>query len=105
MGEFPVCWQNDCTMGRYSDKRGFSDLVRELKEAFKPKGFLLSAAVSPIKEIIDVGYDVPCIAKDLDWISVMTYDYHGHWDKRTGHVAPLFANSEFDENPYFNAVS
>jgi len=103
--EFPVCWQNDCTMGRYSDKRGFSDLVRELREAFEhePKRLLLSAAVSPIKEIIDVGYDVQSIANDLDWISVMTYDYHGHWDRKTGHVAPLFANSEFDENPYFNA--
>uniref|UniRef100_A0A1B0AV04 chitinase n=1 Tax=Glossina palpalis gambiensis TaxID=67801 RepID=A0A1B0AV04_9MUSC len=25
-----------------------------------------------------------------DWIAVMTYDYHGQWDKKTGHVAPMY---------------
>ena len=32
----------------------------------------------------------------------MTYDYHGHWDKKTGHVAPLYAHPD-DEFYYFNA--
>ena len=31
---------------------------------------------------MDAGYDIPSIARDLDWIAVMTYDYHGHWDKK-----------------------
>ncbi|KAL9919317.1 putative chitinase 10 [Glossina fuscipes fuscipes] len=26
----------------------------------------------------------------IDWIAVMTYDYHGQWDKKTGHVAPMY---------------
>ena len=71
---------------------------------FRPRGYLLSAAVSPSKKIIDVGYDVPSIARDLDWIAVMTYDYHGHWDKRTGHVAPFYEHPD-DEFFYFNTVS
>lgn len=40
----------------------------------------------------------------LDWISVMTYDYHGQWDKITGHVAPLYVHPE-DVDVTFNAVS
>ena len=32
----------------------------------------------------------------------MTYDYHGHWDKQTGHVAPLYLHSESD-TVYYNA--
>ena len=56
------------------------------------------------QKIIDVAYDVPSIARDLDWIAVMTYDYHGHWDKKTGHVAPFYAHPE-DDFAYFNAVS
>ena len=78
--------------------------MHELKEAFRPHGLLLSAAVSPSKKIIDVGYDVPSIANDLDWIAVMTYDYHGHWDKKTGHVAPFYEHPE-DDISYFNTVN
>ena len=66
------------------------------------KGYLLSAAVSPSKKVADQGYDVPSIAKDLDWIAIMAYDYHGHWDKKTGHVAPMFDHPKGAQ--YLNAV-
>lgn len=32
-------------------------------------------------------------AKYLDWINVMTYDYHGAWDTYTGVLAPLLEDS------------
>ncbi|KAM7354055.1 chitinase 10 [Cochliomyia hominivorax] len=99
--EYPVCWQVDCSKGSSAEKAGFAALVRELSEVFKPKGLLLSAAVSPSKKVIDAGYDVPTLSRYFDWIAVMTYDFHGHWDKQTGHVAPLYY-VEGDENPYFN---
>lgn len=99
-----VFTQVDCSKGPDSDKTGFSDLIRELSSVFKPKGLMLSAAVSPNKMVIDEGYDVPVLARHLDWIAVMTYDYHGQWDKKTGHVAPLFYHPE-DDVTYFNAVS
>ena len=91
----------DCDAGPASDKAGFSAWVSELRAAFNPRGWLLSAAVSPSKTVIDAAYDVPSISRDLDWIGVMTYDYHGHWDKKTGHVAPLYDHSEADV-AYFN---
>jgi len=99
--EYPSCWQTECKEERYKDKAAFAAFVSELKTAFRPKGLLLSAAVSPSKKIIDVGYDVPSIAQDLDWINVMTYDYHGHWDKKTGHVAPFYGHPD-DDFSYFN---
>lgn len=34
----------------------------------------------------------------------MTYDYHGQWDKKTGHIAPMYAREE-DDDSTFNAVS
>lgn len=53
--EYPKCWQVDCNKGPDSDKQGFTALVRELSQAFKPKGWLLSSAVSPSKAVIDAG--------------------------------------------------
>lgn len=34
----------------------------------------------------------------------MTYDYHGQWDKKTGHVASMYTR-EGDDDKTFNAVS
>jgi chitinase len=100
--EYPVCWQVDCTKGKPKEKDGFTAFVRELHEAFEPEGFLLSAAVSPAKKVIDAGYDVPELSKYFDWIAVMCYDYHGQWDKKTGHVAPFYHHPESTEKT-FNA--
>ena len=91
----------DCNAGPDSDKQAFTAWVRELSEAFKPRGWLLSAAVSPAKKVIDAGYEVAELSRYLDWIGVMTYDYFGNWDKETGHVAPLYAHSEV-ESVVFN---
>ena len=100
--EYPKCWQVDCSAGPSTDKENFAALVRELRAAFDSRGWILSAAVSPSKTVMDEGYDIPALSRDLDIINVMTYDYHGHWDKKTGHVAPLYAHPD-DEFYYFNA--
>ena len=46
---------------------------------------------------------------DLDMINVMTYDYHGFWDGKTGHHSPLYAVGKTDEDggefEYYNTVS
>jgi len=99
--EYPVCWQVDCSKGPASDKAGFAALVQELSAELKPRGWILSAAVSGSKPVMDAGYDIPILNQYLDLINVMTYDYHGHWDKKTGHVAPLYFHPE-DEFDYFN---
>lgn len=53
--------------------------------------------------VFSVGYDVPVLSQYLDWIAVMTYDYHGQWDKKTGHVSPMYGHPD-DDNPAFNTV-
>jgi chitinase len=87
--EYPVCWQNDCSRGNLYEKYFFGLWVKELKEAFISHGLILSAAVSASKKIIDLAYDVPVLARYLDFLNIMTYDYHGSWDNQTGHVSPL----------------
>ena len=100
--EYPVCWQVDCKKGYADEKEGFASLVVELATAFKPYGYLLSSAVSPSKKVIDAGYDVRTLSDYMDWIAVMTYDYHGQWDKQTGHVAPMYEHPD-DVDTTFNA--
>ncbi|XP_038418315.1 oviduct-specific glycoprotein isoform X1 [Canis lupus familiaris] len=81
-----------------SDRRTFLLLIKELLFAFqnevkldtRPR-LLLSAAVSGDPYIIQIAYDVHLLGKLLDFINVLSYDFHGSWEKFTGHNSPLFS--------------
>lgn len=55
--------------------------------------------------MICVAYDVPKLALYADWLSLMAYDYHGYWDSKTGHIAPLYKERKDDLSDHFNVVS
>uniref|UniRef100_A0A3Q0SY44 chitinase n=1 Tax=Amphilophus citrinellus TaxID=61819 RepID=A0A3Q0SY44_AMPCI len=82
------------------DKEKFTLLVTELAKAFeddakdnKRTQLLLSANVAAIRQTIDRAYEVNKIAPNFDFINVMTYDFHGHWEAVTGHNSPLYDSS------------
>ena len=79
-------------------------LLKELKEAFGQR-YLLTAAVSAGKYFADPAYDIPQVSKYLDLINVMCYDYHGGWETKTGHNAPLYARpDEYGGDRILNVV-
>jgi chitinase len=78
---------------------------QELKEAFKPKQLLLSASLSGyVDKIGETAYNIKELGSLLDFANVMTYDYHGFWDKKTGHHSPIKAQPN-DQQQDFNMVS
>ena len=43
--------------------------------------------------------------RNLDFISIMTYDFHGKWENKTGHNSPLYAHAlERDDAATLNTV-
>ena len=90
-------------------RNGFTELIKALRQQLSKRGLGLAVSVSGFSSIIDQGYDFPAILNDLDMINVMTYDYHGFWDGKTGHHSPLYAVSKSDEDggefEYYNTVS
>lgn len=103
---YPKCWQSECKKGPDSDKPNFTKLVRELRQEFEKQKppLVLAVALSGYKEVIDKAYEVREISQAVDFMSVMSYDYHGAWESKTGHIAPLFG-APGDSNPYYNVVS
>nr|XP_018905689.1 PREDICTED: probable chitinase 3 [Bemisia tabaci]XP_018905690.1 PREDICTED: probable chitinase 3 [Bemisia tabaci] len=78
------------------DRAAYVNLLKELRQAFEGEAkssgqprLLLTAAVPASFEAIAAGYDVPEISKYLDFINVMTYDFHGQWERQVGHNSPL----------------
>ncbi|XP_006107927.1 chitinase-3-like protein 1 [Myotis lucifugus] len=82
------------------DKRHLTSLVKEMKAEFvkeapkEKQPLLLSAAVSAGKVALDRGYDMSRLAQHLDFISLLTYDFHGAWRQSAGHHSPLFPGQE-----------
>lgn len=71
-----------------TNKQNFTQFVQELSAACKRRNYLLTAAVAAGSWQADISYDIPALASSLDWINLMAYDFHGHWEGKTGHVAP-----------------
>ncbi|XP_045643569.1 chitinase-3-like protein 1 isoform X1 [Ursus americanus] len=91
------------------DRRYFTRLVKEMKAEFAREAqegtrqqLLLSAAVSAGKVTIDSGYDVAQIAQYLDFINLLSYDFHGAWRQTTGHHSPLFRGQADASSDRFN---
>jgi len=79
---------------RPGDKELFTTLCRELKDVFRPFGFLLTAAVGAGQSTVDKAYEIDKISQYLDWINLMSYDLHGSWETFTGFNAPLYKRSD-----------
>ena len=59
---------------------------------------MLTIAVSAEKNTILNGYDIEGIVSHLDFVSIMSYDFHGSWDKKTGHNSPLRSRKDESED-------
>nr|CAD7263762.1 unnamed protein product [Timema shepardi] len=85
---------------RSSDKEAFVETLKELRSKFDKHGYLLSVAVGAGNSFIGSSYDVTGISQSVDFINVMTYDFHSGWESYTGENAPLYARSSdsYDES-------
>ena len=100
---------NNCD--RATDKANFVLLARGLRAALDAAGaadgkrYLSTIAAGADADFVyDAGSGawLAELAKSLDWINLMTYDYHGTWESRAGFVAPLYRDAA-DPTPLKNA--
>ncbi|XP_020296290.1 chitinase-3-like protein 1 isoform X1 [Pseudomyrmex gracilis] len=89
---FDVDWEYPNQRGgKPEDVQNYISLLKELRTEFDKHGLILSAAVAAAETSASLSYDIAAISKHLHFINVMSYDFHGAWEKETGHNAPLYA--------------
>ncbi|XP_029169671.1 chitotriosidase-1-like isoform X1 [Nylanderia fulva] len=88
---FDVDWEYPNQRGgKPADVQNYISLLKELRTEFDKHGLILSAAVAAAEPSASLSYDIPAMSKYLHYINIMTYDFHGAWEKVTGHNAPLY---------------
>lgn len=105
--EYPSEAGIPCTSGntcqRPSDKKNFVLLAQALRSAFDAAGkadgkqYLITIAAGASSNYVNdksTGNSawIKSLAASLDWINLMSYDFHGPWNSSNGHVAPLYAD-------------
>lgn len=59
-------------------------------------------------EYVKKGYDVKKLNKYLDWMNILSYDYHSAFEPSVNHHAPLYPleeESEYNYDAELNIVS
>ena len=96
---------------RPEDKHNLTLLMQEFRRQLDESGrrngrtYLLTAAV-PAGPSLYQNYELKELAKVLDWFNLMSYDFHGAWDKVTNFNAPLYraAGDDYPANNVDAAV-
>jgi chitinase len=72
-------------------------LVQELRDAFNSVNpeFMITMAVGA-SNWSGQHYEYEIIKENLDWFSLMGYDFHGSWSSHAGHNAPLYQSPPGD---------
>jgi chitinase len=101
------CAAEHKTCDRPEDKRNFAMLGRELRAALDRAGsadgkhYLFTVATGADAKYVFDGSNSSAWLVDLaastDWINLMTYDFHGTWERAAYFVAPL-ARDDADPN-------
>ncbi len=91
--EYPV--EGGLVDGRPEDKRNFTLLLKKVRqkldEAGKQDGkeYLLTIASGANPNYVK-NTELDQVQAQLDWINIMTYDFHGGWENVSGNNAPLY---------------
>lgn len=92
-----IDWEFPDGTTRSSDPHNFTLLLEAVRNELDSRlgsGATLSIAASPNPNIVDDAYEVGTISNYLDYVNVMTYDYHGGWSNDTNFNAPFDSPSD-----------
>ncbi|MFF8767188.1 glycosyl hydrolase family 18 protein [Nocardiopsis dassonvillei] len=93
--EWPGSAGHEHNTVRPEDKENFTALVQEFRdqldalEAETSRQYELTAFLPADPEKIELGFEMPQLMTDFDFITVQGYDYHGGWETTANHQSNL----------------
>lgn len=95
--EYPCSSQAEIASSK-DDKETFTLLIKELRKQIDAcgEGYSLSIAAGALKSFLDDTH-MGEVQKYLDYVQLMTYDFHGVFTPTTGHHANLYEDGVLEE--------
>nr|WP_285761995.1 glycosyl hydrolase family 18 protein [Nocardiopsis ansamitocini] len=110
--EWPASAGYEENVFRPEDKQNFTAVVKLFREKLDALGaengreYELSSFMPADPEKVGVGYEVPQIMEDFDFITLQGYDYVGAWQNSTNHQSNITAVADNpDENIYSSEIA
>lgn len=75
--------------GSSEDKDNLITFLQKLQKAFKPRGWIVTAAMPGNEDLIK--YNIASFYKHLDYVHLMAFNFAGKWNDYTGHQAAVSA--------------
>jgi chitinase len=100
--EYPVSGGLDTNITRPADKQNYTLLLKRIREEFNKAGkvdgkhYLLTIAAGASSSFV-ANTELSEIAKIVEWVNLMAYDFHGSWENVSGHDAPLYEDPKAPE--------
>src|SRR4051794_20837367 len=103
--EYPVCCGLATNHYTPADRHNATLLFRELRRQLDDAGaangadYLLTAAL-PAANVLSAGsFELAPVSKAVDWINLLTFDFHGPWEATTNFNSPMARTSAADPTP------
>ncbi len=108
--EYPVSGGLESNIYRPEDKQNFTLLLAELRSQLDQAGDYLLTIAAPSSPLIRENIEVDLIHQYLDWINIMTYDFHGPWsgesDPVTHFNSPVYIiEDDPTPEPYYSSFN
>ncbi len=101
--EYPASEGNAGNIVRPEDTQNFTALLAEFRKQLDAVGpGLLLTIAAPAAEDKYAKIELRKISRYLDWINVMTYDFHGTWDSTTNFQANLYTSRTDPSTPAYS---
>lgn len=97
--EYPVSGGLAGNKERREDKANFTLLLKEIRnqldtaERSDDRDYLLTIAGGAFPGYLN-NVEIASVSSIVDWINLMTYDFHGDWENSSNHNAPLYGDSK-----------
>ncbi|WP_420707444.1 glycosyl hydrolase family 18 protein [Paenibacillus sp. 1001270B_150601_E10] len=95
--EYPVEGGLTGNSARPEDKQNFTLLLQDVRAKLNQAGsedgrtYLLTIATRANESYLRTT-EIAQVASIVDWMNIMTYDFHGDWEQATNHNAPLYSD-------------